>query len=53
MEIAKEEVIGLKEKVEGDQGGLADKVIVRTYSLDSIIKVRKSKKEILGPGLLK
>ena len=53
MEIAKEEVIGLKEKVEGDQGGLVDKVIVRTYSLDSIIKVRKSKKEILGPGLLK
>ena len=53
MEIAKEEVIGLKGKVEGEQGGLADKVIVRTYSLDSIIKVRKSKKEILGPGLLK
>jgi hypothetical protein len=53
VEIAKDEVIGLKEKNEGDQGGLVNKVILRTYSLDSIIKVRKSKKEILGPGLLK
>lgn len=53
IEINKKEVIGLKEKVEGDQGGLVDKVIVRTYLLDSIVKVRKSKKEIFGPGLLK
>lgn len=53
VEITKEEIIGVKEKNEGDQGGLVDKVIVRTYALDSIIKVRKAKKEILGPGLLK
>ncbi len=53
VEISKEEVVGIKEKNEGDQGGLIDKVIVRTYALDSIVKVRKAKKEILGPGLLK
>jgi hypothetical protein len=53
VEISKEEVVGIKEKNEGDQGGLIDKVIIRTYALDSIVKVRKAKKEILGPGLLK
>lgn len=47
-EIAKEEIIGLPEKTEGAQGGLIDKVIVRTFALESIIKVRKSKKELLG-----
>ncbi len=53
VEIAKEEIEGLAIKNNGNQGGLEDKVIIRTFSLDSIIKIRKSKKEILGPGLLK
>lgn len=53
IEIPKDQIIGLKDKVEGDQGGLIDKVIIRTYGLDSIIRVRKSKKEILGPVLIK
>jgi hypothetical protein len=53
VEIPKDQIIGLKEKVEGEQGGLVDKVIIRTYGLDSIVRVRKSKKEILGPALLK
>lgn len=49
--IAKSEIIGLQEKTEGAQGGLRDKVIIRTFKLDSIIKVRKSKEEILGPRI--
>jgi hypothetical protein len=47
-EIAKERITGLPDKKEGRQGGLIDKVVVRTFALESIIKVRKSKKEILG-----
>ena len=47
-EIKKENIIGLPEKKEGQQGGLIDKVVVRTFALESIIKIRKSKKELLG-----
>lgn len=50
-EIAKEDIIGLPVKTEGQQGGLIDKVVVRTFALDSIIKVRKSKKTLLGQAL--
>ena len=48
-EIAKKDIIGLPEKKEGDQGGLKDKVIIRTFALDSIIGVRKAGQLI--PGL--
>jgi len=48
-EIAKKDIIGLQEKKEGDQGGLKDKVIIRTFALDSIIGVRKAGQLI--PGL--
>lgn len=49
VEIPKEEVQGLPTKVEGEQGGLIDKVIIRTYSFESILKIRKSKTELVGP----
>ena len=51
-EISKDKVQGLPIKDNGAQGGLKDKVIIRTFKLKSILKIRKSKKEILGPGLL-
>lgn len=49
--IKKSDIIGLREKTEGAQGGLRDKVIIRTFDLNSIIKVRKGKEEILGPRI--
>jgi len=49
VEIPKEEVQGLPTKVEGEQGGLIDKVIIRTYSFESILKIRKAKTELVGP----
>lgn len=49
-EIAKEEITGLPEKKEGDQGGLKDKVIIRTFALESIIGVRKAGQLIPGPA---
>jgi hypothetical protein len=52
-EIDKESIIGLEDKKEGTQGGLIDKVVVRTYALESIIKIRKSKKEILGYAMIR
>ena len=52
-EIQKESIIGLEDKKEGSQGGLLNKVIFRTYLLESIIKIRKSKKEILGYAMIK
>lgn len=44
-EIDKEDIIGLPKKKEGKQGGLRDKVIIRTYDMKSIIKVRKKQEE--------
>lgn len=38
-EIDKEEIEGLPEKKEGEQGGLESKVIVRTIQIDSILEV--------------
>lgn len=40
--IAKADIIGLKEKTEGDQGSLSDenKVIVRTFAEDSITQIK-------------
>ena len=39
--IAKSDIEGLKvKKIEGKQGGLNDKVIIRTYKLESIEKLR-------------
>jgi len=46
VEIPKSEIIGLPKKKEGIQGGLVDKVIIRTYAMDSIINVRKKQMEI-------
>ncbi len=51
QQIEKKEIIGLPEKKEGDQGGLKDKVIIRTFALDSILRVRKSGQEIAGPAI--
>jgi len=51
-EIQKNQIIGLPKKKEGAQGGLRDKVIIRTFALDSILKVRKSREEILGPRIV-
>ena len=36
-------ITGLKPSKEGDQGGLADKVIIRTFAVDSLIKVKIDK----------
>lgn len=38
--IAKSEIVGLKDVVSGDQGGLDNKVIIRTFAADSITEVR-------------
>lgn len=43
--INKDDIVGLPEKKEGDQGGLDKKVVVRSYSLDSIVKIRLDKTE--------
>lgn len=51
-EIDKEDIIGLPDKIEGDQGGLIDKVIIRTFAIDSLLQVRKSKETIEGPASL-
>jgi hypothetical protein len=41
VEIAKNAIQGLKEsKTEGEQGGLEDKVVVRTFKLDSIKRIK-------------
>lgn len=50
--IEKKDIIGLQEKKEGDQGGLKDKVIIRTFALDSILGVKKAGKIIPGPALV-
>lgn len=50
-ETPKEDIPGLPHKTEGAQGGLRDKVIIRTFAMESILKVRKGKKEILGPSI--
>jgi len=46
--IAKEDIIGLpeKEKKEGYQGGLVNKVIVRTYMLENIKKLKMGKNSV-------
>ena len=38
--VSKDEIDGLPESREGGQGGLDDKVIVRSYKLESIVKLR-------------
>lgn len=42
-EIAKAAITGLADHEEGEQGGLTDKVIIRTFSMDSIIKIKIDK----------
>lgn len=43
--IAKEEIIGMKEAVEGKQGGLDNKVVIRSFAADSITEVRVNGKK--------
>lgn len=38
--IDKKDIVGLQEKKESEQGGLGNKVIVRTFSLDNLKSVR-------------
>ena len=48
--IAKEDIEGLPSKSEeGEQGGLDNHVIIRTYALDSIRKIRIDHNEYEGP----
>lgn len=49
--IDKSEVIGLEDKEEraSGQGGLENRVIIRTFALDSIRKIRVNKDEYEGP----
>jgi len=39
------QIEGLPDKREGDQGGLEDKVVIRTFALDSIVALRVDGKE--------
>lgn len=43
--ISKEEIIGLQESPGGEQGGLEDKVIIRTFAVENIVTVRADGKE--------
>lgn len=36
-------IVGLKPSKEGNQGGLTDKVIIRTFAMDSIVKIKIDK----------
>lgn len=46
-EINKSEIIGLDDKVEGEQGGLENKVVIRTFAEDSITRVRLNGKSVV------
>jgi len=45
--IAKGDIIGMKEAAEGGQGGLDNKVIIRSFAADSITAVRVDGKEFV------
>lgn len=50
--IAPEDIQGLDlNKPEGEQGGLSDKVIIRTYKMDSITRMKIGDKEYTAPDL--
>ena len=38
--VSKEDIEGLPDRKEGDQAGLENKVVIRTFALDSIIELR-------------
>jgi hypothetical protein len=40
QEIDKSDIIGLPEKSEGDQGGLDNKVVIRTYHIENITSLK-------------
>ena len=40
VSIAKADIVGLEEREEGEQGGLDNKVIIRTFAADSINELR-------------
>jgi hypothetical protein len=44
LPIAKADIVGLIESEGGEQGGLDDKVIIRTFAADSITEVRVDRK---------
>lgn len=46
LHIPKEEIVGLKERTEAEQGGLTNKVELRVYSLDSIDAIRLMGEEV-------
>lgn len=46
--IDKEDIIGLNDSKEGEQGGLDNKVIIRTVSLDSITGLRINGRNLKG-----
>ena len=45
--IAKADIIGMADKEEGEQGGLENKVVIRSFKADSITAVRIDGKEFL------
>lgn len=47
--IDKADVQGLDSKEEGEQGGLDNKVVIRTFALDSISAIRVNRDEYVGP----
>ena len=42
--IAKSDIVGMADKEEGEQGGLENKVIIRSFKADSITEVRVDRK---------
>ena len=45
--VDKSEIIGIPDKTEGTQGGLEDKVIIRTYKIGSIVRLTLDKVDYL------
>jgi hypothetical protein len=45
--IDKDKIIGLPEKQEGDQGGLDNKVIIRTYHLENITSLKMGEMSVI------
>ena len=49
----KNEIPGIKEQTSGEQDGLTNKVFLRVYAIESLLRIRMKKEEIVCPtGLL-
>ena len=46
-EIDKKDIIGLPEKSEGDQGGLDNKVIIRTYNIENVTSLKMGELSVI------